>query len=146
MRKTPLLLVGLISLLALLAPIRTTLAISYFDLEAIFNGTEYYEGTTNCLSSYSPLTSSITVTARERFEAYKPAILELKGKYEAALEGTTIPWQLFAAIHYREARNNPERSIFAGEPLGTINDDNHVVYGETLEDNLSRAVLTASKV
>ena len=48
---------------------------------------------------------------------------------------TGVPALVLAAIHYREADNDPGRSIMSGEPLGTVNPDTHVIEGTTPLDN-----------
>ncbi|HVX24093.1 MAG TPA: hypothetical protein VG992_01990 [Candidatus Saccharimonadales bacterium] len=46
------------------------------------------------------------------------AINKLKPIYEKAAEATGVPWQLLAAVHYREANNNPNEDLQAGNPIG----------------------------
>lgn len=76
----------------------------------------------------------------QRFEEQEPAIRALEPEYRAATEGSDIPWEMFAAIHYREARNSPNHSIFAGEPIGSTNPDRGGVQGTTLQENFALAL------
>lgn len=48
---------------------------------------------------------------------------------------TGVPALVLAALHYREANNDPARSIMSGEPLGEMNPDTHTVEGTTPLDN-----------
>lgn len=52
---------------------------------------------------------------------------------------TGVPALVLAALHYREANNDPTRSIMSGEALGEVNPDTHVVEGTTPLDNAIRA-------
>jgi hypothetical protein len=49
---------------------------------------------------------------KDRIEALKP-------RYQQAEQATKVPWQLIAALHYREGSNDPNKSISNGQPLGT---------------------------
>jgi hypothetical protein len=46
------------------------------------------------------------------------AINNLKPDYVKAANATNIPWQLLAAVHYREANNDPNQDLQAGNPIG----------------------------
>ena len=46
------------------------------------------------------------------------AINHLKSDYQKAASVTGVPWQLLAAVHYREAGNDPNEDLQAGNPLG----------------------------
>lgn len=59
--------------------------------------------------------------------------------YCAAERATGVPALVLAAIHYREANNDPNRSIMSGEPLGTVNPDTHQVEPGDLGANAIRA-------
>ncbi|MCA9326472.1 hypothetical protein KC976_02635 [Candidatus Saccharibacteria bacterium] len=48
----------------------------------------------------------------------KQNIDKLLPAYQKAAEQTGVPWQLLAAVHYREANNNPSQDLQAGNPLG----------------------------
>ncbi len=45
------------------------------------------------------------------------AINKLKSTYEQASLSTGVPWQLLAAVHYRESNNDPNRDLQAGNPI-----------------------------
>lgn len=47
------------------------------------------------------------------------AIDKLKGKYKEMERITKLPWTIFAAIHYREASNDPSQDLAAGNELVT---------------------------
>ncbi len=55
--------------------------------------------------------------------------------YCAAEVYTGVPALALAAIHYREADNNPMRSIMSGEALGQVNPDTGLIEGTTPIDN-----------
>lgn len=46
------------------------------------------------------------------------SIQALQSQYEQASTATGVPWQLLAAIHYRESNNDPNRDMQAGNPIG----------------------------
>jgi hypothetical protein len=46
-------------------------------------------------------------------------IIALKSVYMEASSQTKVPWQVYAAIDYREDNNNPTKSMLGGEPLGS---------------------------
>lgn len=46
------------------------------------------------------------------------SIETLKHQYEQAATATGVPWQLIAAVHYREGGNNPSLDLQAGNPIG----------------------------
>lgn len=54
---------------------------------------------------------------RLRNENFDARLARTKDRYVYAEQRTGIPWQMLAAIHYREAGMNPNMSIAAGEPL-----------------------------
>jgi hypothetical protein len=45
-------------------------------------------------------------------------INKLKPLYEQASTATGVPWQLLAAVHYRENNNDPNGDLQAGNPIG----------------------------
>lgn len=45
-------------------------------------------------------------------------INDLKPTYQKVADATGVPWQLLAAIHYRESNNDPDRDLQAGNPFG----------------------------
>lgn len=74
----------------------------------------------------------------DAFKQAKPAIDKLTEMYKKVANEAGIPWQVLAALHYREARNNPNSSVLSGEPIGTPNPDSGVVTS-SLEDSAKRA-------
>lgn len=44
-----------------------------------------------------------------------------------------IPWQMIAAVHYRESKNDPARMTPSGEPNGTVNPDSGTVECPTTD-------------
>ena len=58
-----------------------------------------------------------------------------KERYEYAEKETGIPWQILAALHFREAGMNPNKTIFNGEDLTEhVNADGHMISADPLED------------
>lgn len=54
--------------------------------------------------------------------------------YQSSAKKSDIPWEIIAAVHYREASNDPNRSVLSGEKLGTKNPDSGKVYN-TLQES-----------
>lgn len=44
--------------------------------------------------------------------------------YKQAAAETNVPWEVLAALHYREANFNSGHSALSGEPIGSYNSDN----------------------
>ena len=59
--------------------------------------------------------------------------------YCGAERATGVPALVIAALHYREANNDPTRSIMSGEPLGATNPDTHIIEPASLGDNAIRS-------
>ncbi len=70
-----------------------------------------------CNDSASAGGSSVTTGSGLPSDITK-AINKLKPDYVKAAEATKVPWQLLAAVHYREANNNPSQDLQAGNPIG----------------------------
>ena len=79
--------------------------------------------------------SGLPDTSRQQVLAQLPRIEDNLDVYCTAEQLTGVPALVLAAIHYREANNDPTRSIMSGEPLGAVNPDTHVIEGTTLLDN-----------
>lgn len=47
-----------------------------------------------------------------------------KDIYLLSSAAENIPWEIIAALHFREANNDPNRSPLSGEVIGTTNPDN----------------------
>lgn len=58
-----------------------------------------------------PTTAKMDAAGLARIEALKPV-------YQEASAKTKVPWQVYAAIDYREDNNDPNKSMLGGEPLG----------------------------
>jgi len=56
-------------------------------------------------------------------QATMDKINQNKSTYEAAAKKAGIPWEMIAAVHYREGSCNPKKSPVNGEELGTPNSD-----------------------
>lgn len=75
----------------------------------------------------------------QRIAAQLPLIDANLWAYCDAERATGVPALVIAALHYREANNDPTRSIMSGEPLGAINPDTHIVEPASLGANAIRA-------
>ncbi len=58
--------------------------------------------------------------------------------YEEAARKQNIPWEMVAAVHYREASCDPNKSVMSGETLGQPNPDNGKTYN-TLQESADAA-------
>lgn len=68
-------------------------------------------------------TSELPKKSQDVFDAAKKNIEKMKPIYEYGAEKVGIKWEYLAALHYREANNQPGTSILAGEQLGASNPD-----------------------
>ncbi|MBR0482967.1 C39 family peptidase [Candidatus Saccharibacteria bacterium] len=59
--------------------------------------------------------------------------------YKKGAEALNIPWQMLAALHFREAGMNPSRSMSNGAGLGTGRNVDGLVVGNTLEEDAVKA-------
>lgn len=75
----------------------------------------------------------------QRLAAQLPLIDANLWAYCDAERATGVPALVLAAIHYREANNDPNRSVMSGETLGAVNPDTHVVEPTAFGDNVVRA-------
>ncbi|MCL2807430.1 MAG: hypothetical protein FWD27_04600 [Coriobacteriia bacterium] len=66
-----------------------------------------------------------------------------KAAYEAGANDAGIPWQAMAAVHWREASMDPNRSIANGEALGRGTSIDGQAIGQTLSED---AVIAANKL
>ncbi len=78
---------------------------------------------------------SLPASTQDFLKAQLPKVEALKGTYQEIEKQTGVPWQLMAALHYREGMNNPGQSMMAGEPIGSVNPDQGEVIGSTLLAN-----------
>lgn len=51
-------------------------------------------------------------------QSVRDGIERLREDYETAAQATGVPWQLLAAVHYREANNGANADMQAGNPIG----------------------------
>jgi hypothetical protein len=77
---------------------------------------------------------------KKMVEVQMSRINQLKPIYQEAAEIVGIPWQIAAALHYREANNNPKCSMWAGELLGTKNPDDGEIKPTNKKDNYVSAL------
>lgn len=91
---------------------------NFFELETL--SPEIYERFINDSNLYKKL--------KENLPIYK----------EVALK-ENIDWKIIAALHYREAELNPNRSIVSGEKLGTKNPDRGEIY-YSLQESAQKSV------
>lgn len=63
--------------------------------------------------------SSLPQIAKQRLGAVEDRIIQNQPVYELLSSKYQIPWQIFGALHYREAGADPNRSMLGGEPLGS---------------------------
>lgn len=95
-------------------------AISAKDLHAVIYDTNFYDETDasvpgDCFGSGSaPVPSSVKLPT-----PIVTKINALKSIYVTEAQTAGIPWQMLAAIDFRESNNNPNTSMLGGEPLGT---------------------------
>ncbi len=64
----------------------------------------------------------------------------MKPIYEYAEQQTKVPWQVLAAIHYRESGMRPGTSVFNGQPLGNYTN----VDGIALSSDAKKDVVAAA--
>ena len=98
-----------------------TAPVSAVNLFHKANGITYTgdEVAATCSSSVTTVTGNLPAETASMLEAQ-----DIKGKAEANMERyqhaesqTGVPWQVIAAIHYREATMDPNKSIADGSPL-----------------------------
>jgi hypothetical protein len=76
--------------------------------------------------------SNISTTGGGLPTAIVNAINQSQSAYEQAAQATGVPWQVLAAIHYRENSNNPNGDLQAGNPIGgpyTHSSTDYAKYG-----------------
>lgn len=78
-----------------------------------------------CISSASvaggsPVGGALPAATLQQIQAIniEAMLAKTKDRYVYAEQQTKVPWQILAAIHYREAGMNPAFSMADGEPLG----------------------------
>lgn len=66
---------------------------------------------------------SLPETTTKKLDKIRSKTDVLKPLYKEAGQQTGLPWPVIAALHYREADNEPGHSAWAGEKLGSKNPD-----------------------
>lgn len=107
----------LIMLFALTFIPNQVFAISQSDLHAVMYDTVFYDETSSGGSSGSCSTGSIP-SSTNLDKSTINAINMLKPAYVEAATKLGIPWQLLAAVHYRENNNDPNGDLQAGNAIG----------------------------
>jgi lysozyme family protein len=74
----------------------------------------------------------MTSSARMQMEKFKEKALKYRERYQRVSARTGIPWQLIAAIHYRESSMNFNTYLHNGDPLGKPT--THVPKGKLFYD------------
>ncbi|MCA9323605.1 peptidoglycan DD-metalloendopeptidase family protein [Candidatus Saccharibacteria bacterium] len=62
--------------------------------------------------------SALPEIAKQRLSGLEERVTQNKSVYEELSSEFGIPWQVFGALHFREAGADPNRSMLGGEPLG----------------------------
>jgi len=88
-------------------------ALSQEDINSINNDTVWYRTDSGSDCSGSDIPSSVNLSTD-----IIAAINKLKPAYVQASQATGVPWQVLAAIHYRENSNSPNGDLQAGNPIG----------------------------
>jgi len=82
--------------------------------------------TTGGSTSFPPTTAKVEGQTLQR-------IKDLQATYEQAASQTKVPWQVYAAIDYREDNNDPNKGILGGEVIGTPATDSGKISSSKLE-------------
>jgi hypothetical protein len=127
-------LVLLLSALLIAMPAPVLAADEYDDVPGRYDQVWYDPRDYSATCSVAGIVGSDLPTATlTRIKALQPVYTKV-----ATEQG--VPWQLIAALDYRESGNDPNRSMLAGERLGTPNPDHPEVVMNTKEDSVRAAV------
>lgn len=90
-----------------------------------------YSSNQDCTNQSSTSSSGVISlpTGQGLSQAAVDNINKLKPDYMKAAASTGVPWQVLAAIHYREGNNNPNQDLQAGNPLGGGGSQASTSYG-----------------
>lgn len=91
--------------------VKAATELSNDDLSSILNERTFYSNEEGCSASVSTVSTNLPADIVKNINKLKPA-------YQKAADNTGVPWQLLAAIHYREANNSPTQDMQAGNPIG----------------------------
>ncbi len=80
-------------------------------------------GSINISGSGTDILGQLPAEAKTKFDAQYPKIEAMRAVYEDQSAKNNIPWQIFAALHYREANNGPDQTVLNGQPYGAVNSD-----------------------
>ena len=82
--------------------------------------------------------AALPEVARSRLSQIEDRVAQNQSVYQELSSQYGLPWQVFGALHYREAGSDPERSMLGGEPLGTAAVDSGLTP-DTLLDSGQKA-------
>lgn len=82
--------------------------------------------------------ASLPEVARARLSQIEDRVAQNRSVYDELSTEFGLPWQVFGALHYREAGSDPERSMLGGERLGTAAVDSGLTP-DTLKDSGEKA-------
>lgn len=82
--------------------------------------------------------SGVTEKGKQVYQEVEGSIKENEAAYKEAAQAEGIPWEALAALHYREAGNDPGKSIGSGEPLGSTNPDSKDAWPTDKVENYKR--------
>lgn len=104
---------GIIGIVVMIVAIAVTLvaAVTAIAIPAVLGPTGTPGGGTGTGTTIGTTTATPPQGIMERINANLP-------DYQAAATKGGIPWQMLAAIHYREANADPGHNTLGGEPLG----------------------------
>ncbi len=117
-------------------------ALTSADIKSIINNTEFYgeeEAASTCSASVTSASSGLPHDIASNIDA-------LQSTYEKVSKQTNVPWQLLAAIHFRESNNNPNADVQAGNPFGgpyKMESTDYATYG--YPTNLEESLVIAAK-
>lgn len=90
-------------------------------------------------------TGSAAITSSGLPSGVISSLEKLKPTYEKVATTTGVPWQLLAAIHYRESNNNPNQDLQAGNPFGGPYTRSSSDYSNGKPQNLEQSIEIAAK-
>jgi hypothetical protein len=133
---------GVYALLAVLLPASHAFAdaLPSDDIDSIYNDTVWYKPGATQISSSSDCSTGVISVAGGLPNDVVSSINKLQSVYQQAAQATGVPWQLLAAVHYREAGNSPNQDLQAGNPIGgpyNAFSGDYTTYGhpKTLEES-----------
>lgn len=133
------LILAVLLLTVTVVPAQTVLALNKSDIEKGITQFDMDADETCDISQADVIGSDVdlpTITVNKLKAAQVAEKVEAnKARYVHAQEQTGVPWQLIAALHYREAGLNPNGSVTNGAPLGSgVNADGVNIPADPNED------------